>query len=135
MAVVLIPLAGLFQVFDGIQVVSAGLMRGMADTRVPTLIHVLGFWGVGLPLGCGAGLRGPTWARPGSGGGWRARSWRWPWRSSRGCAWLLRRGVERLVIDAAETDSIQPPLGRGTRPLSRFSPLESSCPRMPTSET
>jgi MATE family, multidrug efflux pump len=46
----LIPIAGLFQVFDGTQVVSAGILRGIGDTRFPMVAAALGFWLVGLPL-------------------------------------------------------------------------------------
>jgi MATE family multidrug resistance protein len=46
----LIPIAGLFQVFDGTQVISAGILRGIGDTRFPMLAAALGFWLVGLPL-------------------------------------------------------------------------------------
>ncbi len=46
----LIPIAGLFQVFDGTQVVSAGILRGIGDTRFPMIAAALGFWLVGLPL-------------------------------------------------------------------------------------
>lgn len=49
-AVTLIPLAGVFQVFDGIQVTSIGILRGLGDTRTPMIIGVLGFWLVGLPV-------------------------------------------------------------------------------------
>ena len=44
----LIPLAGVFQVFDGLQVVGAGILRGIGDTRAPMLINLAGFAGVGL---------------------------------------------------------------------------------------
>jgi MATE family multidrug resistance protein len=50
-AVLLIPLAGIFQVFDGLQVVSIGILRGLGDTRAPMVINLLGFWLVGLPVG------------------------------------------------------------------------------------
>jgi MATE family multidrug resistance protein len=49
-AVTLIPLAGVFQVFDGIQVTSIGILRGLGDTRTPMLTGILGFWLVGLPV-------------------------------------------------------------------------------------
>lgn len=49
-AVTLIPLAGVFQVFDGLQVVSIGVLRGVGDTRAPMIVNVLGFWLVGLPI-------------------------------------------------------------------------------------
>ena len=67
LAASLIPIAGVFQVFDGIQVVSIGILRGVADTRAPMVINVLGFWLVGLPVsaalgfGAGAGPRGLWW--------------------------------------------------------------------------
>jgi MATE family multidrug resistance protein len=71
LAALLIPIAGIFQVFDGIQVVSAGVLRGVGDTRVPMIIGLLGFWFVGLPasavLGFPAGLgpRGVWWGLAG----------------------------------------------------------------------
>ncbi len=46
----LIPIAGFFQVFDGVQVVAVGVLRGAGDTRVPMLIAILGFWILGLPV-------------------------------------------------------------------------------------
>ena len=54
----LIPIAGVFQVFDGIQVVAAGALRGIADTRVPMLISLVAFWAIGLPV---SWLFGFTW--------------------------------------------------------------------------
>lgn len=56
-AATLIPLAGLFQVFDGMQVVGSGVLRGLGDTRAPMLINLLGFWLVGLPVSLGLGFR------------------------------------------------------------------------------
>ena len=50
MAAALLPIAGLFQIFDGVQGVSAGVLRGTGDTRVPMLLHLGGFWGIGIPL-------------------------------------------------------------------------------------
>ena len=49
-AALLLPIAGVFQVFDGLQAVAAGVLRGARDTRMPMLINVLGFWTFGLPL-------------------------------------------------------------------------------------
>ncbi|HEY2848733.1 MAG TPA: MATE family efflux transporter [Gemmatimonadaceae bacterium] len=46
----LIFIAGIFQLFDGIQAVATGVLRGTGDTRVPMLLHLLAFWGVGIPL-------------------------------------------------------------------------------------
>jgi MATE family multidrug resistance protein len=50
LAASLIPIAGVFQVFDGLQAVSAGVLRGLADTRYPMVIGLVGFWLVGLPV-------------------------------------------------------------------------------------
>ncbi len=50
-AVTLLGLAGLFQIADGAQVVLAGMLRGLQDTRGPMMIAAVGYWGVGLPLG------------------------------------------------------------------------------------
>jgi multidrug resistance protein, MATE family len=38
-------------VFDGTQVVSASVLRGTGDTRIPMLLHLLSFWAVAIPLG------------------------------------------------------------------------------------
>ena len=63
LAAILIPIAGVFQVFDGLHVVSAGVLRGVADTRYPMAVGLIGFWLLGLPislaLGFGAGLGPP----------------------------------------------------------------------------
>ncbi len=50
LAAVLIPIAGVFQVFDGIQVTSIGILRGLGDTRTPMISGILGFWVLGLPV-------------------------------------------------------------------------------------
>ena len=50
LAVLLLPIAGVFQVFDGIQVVSIGLLRGLGDTKIPMLTSILGFWCLGIPI-------------------------------------------------------------------------------------
>lgn len=61
-AVGFLGLAALFAVADGVQSVTLGLLRGLQDTRVPMLIAVGGYWGLGVPLGAalawGAGLEG-----------------------------------------------------------------------------
>ncbi len=42
-------IAGLFQLADGAQVVAAHTLRGLSDTRVPSLLAIFGYWFVGLP--------------------------------------------------------------------------------------
>lgn len=53
----LIVIAGVFQVFDGTQAVASGLARGTGDTKVPMLMHLFGFWGIGVPLSALLGFR------------------------------------------------------------------------------
>ena len=59
-----LPMAAMFQLFDGTQTVAFGVLRGAGDTRVPLLANVVGYWLIGLPLGAalafagGAGPRG-----------------------------------------------------------------------------
>lgn len=55
-AIALIPIAGVFQVFDGLQVVAAGVLRGAGDTRASMISNVLGFWLVGMPVSLGLGF-------------------------------------------------------------------------------
>jgi MATE family multidrug resistance protein len=52
----LLPIAGVFQVFDGLQVVASGALRGVGDTRVPMLVNLVGFWAVGLPFSAWLGF-------------------------------------------------------------------------------
>jgi MATE family multidrug resistance protein len=56
LAATLIPIAGVFQVFDGIQAVSAGVLRGLGDTRAPSLIALAGFWLAGFPVSIALGF-------------------------------------------------------------------------------
>lgn len=57
LAAALLPIAGVFQVFDGIQAVCAGVLRGLGDTRVPFIINLAGFWAVGFPVSVLLGFR------------------------------------------------------------------------------
>ena len=99
-AVTLIPIAGVFQVTDGLQVVCAGILRGIGDTRAPMVINVLAFWLTGMPVSLWLGFH----LRWGVVGLW--------WGFVAGLAAVsvllilrvrsrLRRTVERLAIDEA----------------------------------
>jgi multidrug resistance protein, MATE family len=62
-AVTLIPIAGVFQIFDGLQVVASGVLRGLGDTRAPLVANLLGYWFLGIPLSLYLGFvshRGPS---------------------------------------------------------------------------
>lgn len=63
MAAGLLTIAGLFQLFDGAQVIAVGALRGCKDVKMPTLIILLAYWGVALPggslLAFGLGMGAP----------------------------------------------------------------------------
>ena len=47
----LLGLAAAFQIFDGIQIVSTGSLRGLGETRAPMVANLVGYWVFGLPVG------------------------------------------------------------------------------------
>ena len=47
----LLVLAAAFQVFDGVQAVATGALRGLGETRLPMLANLFGYWAFGLPVG------------------------------------------------------------------------------------
>ena len=47
----LLLVAALFQLFDGLQGVATGVLRGFGDTRTPMVWNLVGHWVVGLPVG------------------------------------------------------------------------------------
>ena len=49
--VLLLLVAAFFQLFDGLQVVATGALRGAGDTRTPMICNIAAYWGLGLPLG------------------------------------------------------------------------------------
>jgi MATE family multidrug resistance protein len=59
MAATLIPVAGMFQVFDGAQAVGAGVLRGVGDTRAPLAAMLAGYWLIGLPVSVWLGFHTP----------------------------------------------------------------------------
>ncbi|RZK78865.1 MAG: MATE family efflux transporter, partial [Pedobacter sp.] len=46
----LLIIAGFFQLFDGTQVVGLGILRGIGDVNVPTIITFVAYWIIGIPL-------------------------------------------------------------------------------------
>ncbi len=49
-AVTFLSLAALFQIVDGAQAVTSGMLRGLHDTAKPMVLAAIGYWGLGLPL-------------------------------------------------------------------------------------
>ena len=47
----LLFVAAFFQLFDGLQTVATGGLRGAGDTRTPMICHLVYYWALGLPLG------------------------------------------------------------------------------------
>jgi MATE family multidrug resistance protein len=47
----LLAIAAAFQLFDGTQAVTTGVLRGIGDTRTPMVMNVIGHWVLGLPVG------------------------------------------------------------------------------------
>lgn len=47
----LLLVAAAFQLFDGVQTVATGALRGSGDTRTPMLANLVAYWFIGLPLG------------------------------------------------------------------------------------
>jgi multidrug resistance protein, MATE family len=51
LAVSFLKVAAAFQLVDGAQVIGAGMLRGLHDTRWPLIFALFGYWGVGLGIG------------------------------------------------------------------------------------
>lgn len=98
LAAALIPIAGFFQVFDGLQVVAAGVLRGLGDTRTPLAANLVAFWLLGIPVAAllafrfGFGPEGLWWGLVAALGAVAA------FLVAR-TAFLLSRPVARLVVE------------------------------------
>ena len=51
LAVSFLNVAAAFQLVDGAQVIGAGMLRGLHDTRWPLIFALFGYWGIGLGIG------------------------------------------------------------------------------------
>jgi multidrug resistance protein, MATE family len=67
LGVSLLAVAAVFQLFDGLQGVATGILRGLGDTRTPMIWNLIGHWFIGLPtgyflcFGLGRGVVGLWW--------------------------------------------------------------------------
>ena len=52
----LLIIAAFFQLFDGTQVVGLGILRGIGDVNILTLITFIAYWVIGLPAGYVLGI-------------------------------------------------------------------------------
>jgi multidrug resistance protein, MATE family len=98
-AAALLPIAGVFQLFDGAQVVGVGVLRGSGDTRIPMILHLTAFWGIGFPLSWYLGFtrqQGATGLWWGLAAGLLAAAVLQALR----VRWRLAGTVERVQIDA-----------------------------------
>jgi len=51
MASDLLVIAAIFQIFDGTQAVGIGILRGLTDVKIPTIITFIAYWVISLPIG------------------------------------------------------------------------------------
>ena len=104
-AATLIPVAGVFQVMDGLQAVGAGVLRGLGDTRVPLVAMLAGYWLIGVPVSLWLGFRtslGPEGLWWGFVAGLASVALFLLWR----VRVLFRGGIARVHVDSPVTASI-----------------------------
>ncbi|HEY7393849.1 MAG TPA: MATE family efflux transporter, partial [Gemmatimonadaceae bacterium] len=98
LAAMLIPIAGVFQIFDGGQAVGAGVLRGAGDTTAPLIVMLGAYWLVGVPVSAYLGFKTTL----------RAAGLWWGFVISLGTVAVLlylririvfARGVQRLAVD------------------------------------
>jgi MATE family multidrug resistance protein len=53
----LLFVAAAFQFFDGLQITATGALRGAGNTHAGLIVHIIGYWIIGLPVGCWLGFR------------------------------------------------------------------------------
>jgi MATE family multidrug resistance protein len=53
----LLFVAAAFQFFDGLQITATGALRGAGNTHAGLYVQLLGYWVIGLPVGCWLGFR------------------------------------------------------------------------------
>lgn len=99
LAAVLLPIAAAFQIFDGLQVVGGGLMRGMGRPKAGAIVNLIGFYVIGLPLGwllgfpMGLGVIGVWWGLVAGLGGVALML----------CIWVMRTAKRPLIELTVDT--------------------------------
>ena len=53
----LLYVAAAFQFFDGLQITATGALRGAGNTHAGLIVHIIGYWIIGLPVGSWLGFR------------------------------------------------------------------------------
>jgi MATE family multidrug resistance protein len=53
----LLYVAAAFQFFDGLQITATGALRGAGNTHAGLVVHIIGYWIIGLPVGSWLGFR------------------------------------------------------------------------------
>ncbi|MGA9846035.1 MAG: MATE family efflux transporter, partial [Roseiarcus sp.] len=61
-AVALLRVAAIFQIFDASQATLANMLRGLHDSRVPLVMALTGYWAIGAPVGVTLGFATPLGA-------------------------------------------------------------------------
>lgn len=93
----ILPIAAAFQIFDGLQAVACGVLRGMGRTRPAAVFNVVSYWAIGLPLGGWLGLR----AGWGLAGIWWGLCIGLALVASLLVAWIRARGPARAAVQLA----------------------------------
>lgn len=57
LGIMLLRIAAVFQLFDGVQAIAAGALRGAGDVRFSFVTNVIAYWAIGLPIALALGFR------------------------------------------------------------------------------
>ena len=102
----LLFVAAAFQFFDGLQITATGALRGAGNTHAGLIVHIIGYWIIGLPVGCWLGFRL----------GWGAVGlWIWPLRRSHRCGRCPHNG---LACRTTKKLALLRPIARHEDPIS-----------------
>lgn len=93
----ILPIAAAFQIFDGVQVVACGVLRGMGRTRPAAVFNAISYWALGIPLGWWLGVRGGL----GLAGIWWGLCIGLALVSALLVGWIHRRGPARAALRLA----------------------------------